>query len=73
MNSHTEGPYGAYFPLEHHLLKLALVSEVTPRANAAYAVEKKLAPQLKREERDTLVARHLDPRGRGWCCWRAET
>ena len=29
-------PVGAYIDIEHHLMRLALVSEVTPRANKKY-------------------------------------
>ena len=31
-------PDGAYIDIEHHLLRLALVSEVTPRANKKYCL-----------------------------------
>ena len=30
-------PDGAYIDIEHHLLRMALVSEVEPRANKKYA------------------------------------
>ena len=31
-------PDGAYIDIEHHLLRLALVSEIVPRANKKYIV-----------------------------------
>merc|ERR1719228_3251739 len=42
-NDRTRYPDGAYIDIEHHLLRLALVSEVTPRANKKYAVTAKPA------------------------------
>merc|ERR1719468_679314 len=35
-NDRTRYPDGAYIDIEHHLLRLALVSEVAPRANKKY-------------------------------------
>lgn len=35
-NDQVRYPDGAYIDIEHHLLRLALVSEVTPRANKKY-------------------------------------
>jgi len=35
-NDRSRYPDGAYIDIEHHLLRLALVSEVTPRANKKY-------------------------------------
>jgi len=35
-NDRARYPDGAYIDIEHHLLRLALVSEVTPRANKKY-------------------------------------
>ena len=46
MNDMQRYPGGAYFPLEHHLLRLALVSEVTPRTNYKYAMQAERAPQV---------------------------
>lgn len=37
-NDRNRYPDGAYIDIEHHLLRLALVSEVVPRANKKYAV-----------------------------------
>merc|ERR1719234_722968 len=42
-NDRARYPDGAYIDIEHHLLRLALVSEVTPRANKKYAVTAKPA------------------------------
>ena len=53
-NDRTRYPDGAYIDIEHHLLRLALVSEVTPRANKKYAVTAKPA---------VLPATAV----RGWC------
>jgi len=39
-NDREKYPDGAYIGIEHHLLRLALVSEVTPRANKKYCMEK---------------------------------
>jgi len=36
-NDRSRYPDGAYIDIEHHLLRLALVSEVAPRANKKYA------------------------------------
>merc|ERR1712008_231719 len=35
-NDRSRYPDGAYIDIEHHLLRLALVSEVAPRANKKY-------------------------------------
>ena len=37
-NDRARYPEGAYIDIEHHLLRLALVSEITPRANKKYQV-----------------------------------
>ncbi|XP_059078409.1 uncharacterized protein LOC131876889 [Tigriopus californicus] len=37
-NDRNRYPDGAYIDIEHHLLRLALVSEIVPRANKKYAV-----------------------------------
>merc|ERR1719239_1258883 len=42
-NDRARYPDGAYIDIEHHLLRLALVSEGTPRANKKYAVTAKPA------------------------------
>ncbi|XP_066299443.1 uncharacterized protein [Branchiostoma lanceolatum] len=38
-NDSVRYPNGSYVDIEHHLLRLALVSEVNPRANTRYAIE----------------------------------
>ena len=38
-NDRSRYPDGAYIDIEHHLLRLALVSEIVPRANAKYVSE----------------------------------
>ena len=69
-NDRTRYPDGAYIDIEHHLLRLALVSEVTPRANKKYAVTAKPAvlpataveslgacsSNKSREKKDTCVS-----------------
>ncbi|XP_065835083.1 probable ubiquitin-conjugating enzyme protein 17 [Oscarella lobularis] len=42
--SYTEG---AYIDIEHHLLRLAMVSEINPRANLQFVMEVSKAPQVK--------------------------
>jgi len=38
-NDRSRYPDGAYIDIEHHLLRLALVSEIVPRANKKYVVD----------------------------------
>ena len=38
-NDKSRYPDGAYIDIEHHLLRMALVSEVAPRANKKYATD----------------------------------
>jgi len=40
-------PYGSYVDIEHHLLRLALVSEVNPRANFKYHIDVERLPAMK--------------------------
>ncbi|KAK2179061.1 hypothetical protein NP493_516g01000 [Ridgeia piscesae] len=40
-------PFGSYVDIEHHLLRLALVSEVSPRANFCYHLEVERPPERK--------------------------
>jgi len=43
-NDRARYPEGAYIDIEHHLLRLALVSEITPRANKKYQAVTPLHP-----------------------------
>ncbi|CAH1773453.1 unnamed protein product [Owenia fusiformis] len=40
-------PTGSYVEIEHHLLRLALVSEVNPRANIKYHIDVEKPPELR--------------------------
>ncbi|XP_014667326.1 PREDICTED: baculoviral IAP repeat-containing protein 6-like [Priapulus caudatus] len=43
-NDYKKYPLGAYVDIEHHLLRLALVSEVCPRANTKYQLQTPVPP-----------------------------
>lgn len=43
-NDRGRYPDGAYIDIEHHLLRMALVSEIVPRANKKYVVTTPMAP-----------------------------
>jgi len=45
-NDRERYPDGAYIDIEHHLLRLALVSEVTPRVNKKYSFDDAHVPQI---------------------------
>nr|XP_006820901.1 PREDICTED: baculoviral IAP repeat-containing protein 6-like [Saccoglossus kowalevskii] len=40
-------PKGSYVDIEHHLLRLALVSEISPRANLKYSIEVEKPPEIR--------------------------
>ncbi|XP_062509356.1 baculoviral IAP repeat-containing protein 6-like isoform X2 [Corticium candelabrum] len=67
-NNPSLHPSGAYIDIEHHLLRLALVSEVNPRANLQYAIEVQKAPKLKSKAID-----QSDKEGKKPEYWKAGT
>ncbi|XP_070564139.1 dual E2 ubiquitin-conjugating enzyme/E3 ubiquitin-protein ligase BIRC6-like isoform X2 [Ptychodera flava] len=40
-------PKGSYVDIEHHLLRLALVSEISPRANLKYSIDVEKPPEIR--------------------------
>ncbi|XP_077981781.1 uncharacterized protein LOC144436793 [Glandiceps talaboti] len=40
-------PTGSYVDIEHHLLRLALVSEISPRANLKYSIDVQKPPEIR--------------------------
>ncbi|ELU17166.1 hypothetical protein CAPTEDRAFT_195632 [Capitella teleta] len=46
-NDRKRFPFGSYVDIEHHLLRLALVSEVNPRANIKYHLDVERPPDMR--------------------------
>lgn len=72
MNDRDKFPQGAYWPVEHELLRLAQVSEVAPRANQEYTLAVEKAPALKRADSQPPTtggdnpAKSASSKVRGW-------